>query len=79
MTGTTKPENGFPIVVWLHGGGEGGSAPTTTTTPSRLTANRVTAWGQPAAQDLFGGAYVLAPQTSRNVTSWTADGVVAYH
>lgn len=74
--GYTKPKGGFPIIVWLHGGGESGSS-NNYDNNIQLTANRVTAWGQAATQDLFGGAYVIAPQTSRNVRSWTADGVVA--
>ncbi len=49
-----------PLVVWLHGGGETG-----TDNRIQLAANRVPAWIEPEAQDIFGGAaYVLAPQTS---------------
>lgn len=52
-----KPENGYPLIVWLHGAGESG-----TDNNIQITANRVTAWGEAETQDLFGGAYVLAPQ-----------------
>ena len=52
-----KPADGYPLVVWLHGGGETG-------TDNRLpvSANDVHAWTEKATQDIFGGAYVLAPQ-----------------
>ena len=74
--GYEKPEKGYPIIVWLHGAGESGSS-NNYDNNIQITANRVTAWGQAATQDLFGGAYVIAPQTSRYVSNWTANGVIA--
>ena len=62
-----KPEAGYPLIVWLHGAGESG-----TDNNIQITANRVTAWGEAETQDLFGGAYVLAPQMdqAKNPTGW---------
>jgi predicted peptidase len=62
-----------PLVVWLHGGGEGGllsqnyydNEPT-------LRANRgALGFSTPEAQRVFKGAYVVAPQAE---TAWMADG-----
>jgi len=47
-----------PLIVWLHGGGEGGTDPTIP-----LAANRATAFVSDEVQAIFGGAYVLAPQS----------------
>lgn len=47
-----------PMVVWLHGGGEFGSD-----NNAQLTANLVTNWASDEVQDIFDGAYVLAPQS----------------
>ncbi len=63
------PESGYPLVVWLHGAGETG-----TDNAAQLTANRVTAWGQAQTQDIFGGAYVIALQSTG---AWEADKVMA--
>ena len=46
------------LVIWLHGGGEGG---TDTTIP--LLANKVTAYSSKKFQSYFKGAYILVPQT----------------
>ncbi|WP_369371419.1 prolyl oligopeptidase family serine peptidase [Promicromonospora sp. Populi] len=66
---------GAALVVWLHGGGEGGlltdgydyydnEAP--------LRANRgALGFATPEAQDVFEGAYVLAPQAT---SAWMLDG-----
>ena len=61
-----------PLVVWLHGGGEGGAGGAFYTNEATLRANRgalgfATDWGQ----RIFGGAYVVAPQC---ITAWMADG-----
>ncbi|WP_045739781.1 prolyl oligopeptidase family serine peptidase [Actinoplanes rectilineatus] len=61
-----------PLVVWLHGGGEGASLPDYYDNETQLRANRgalgfVTAEGQRA----FGGAYVVAPQST---SFWLEDG-----
>ncbi|WP_425236116.1 prolyl oligopeptidase family serine peptidase [Ulvibacterium sp.] len=47
-----------PLIIWLHGGGEGG---TDTTIP--LMANRAANYASDEIQSLFGGAYVLVPQS----------------
>lgn len=46
-----------PLIIWLHGGGEGG---TDTTIP--LLANKATNYASEAIQSIFGGAHVLVPQ-----------------
>lgn len=47
-----------PLIVWLHGGGEGGNS-----SPSLpIMGNKATAFAQETIQNYFGGAYVLAPQ-----------------
>ena len=55
-----------PLVIWLHGAGEGGRDP-----KAAYSANNVVALSQKHAQDLFGGAYVLAPQCP---TYWMDSG-----
>ncbi len=57
-----------PLIVWLHGGGEGG---TDATIP--LSANKAVAFASKPIQDIFGGAYVYVPQTP---TRWMDDGKV---
>jgi predicted peptidase len=66
-----EPENTRgkkPLIIWLHGGGEGGADPSLV-----LLANRATNYAAPEIQRIFGGAYVLAPQSP---TFWmqNADG-----
>lgn len=51
-----------PLIIWLHGGGEGGTDPTIP-----LAANRATAFVSDEIQATFGGAYVLVPQSA---TRW---------
>ena len=46
-----------PLIIWLHGGGEGG---TDATIP--LAANKSIAFASEEIQEQFGGAYVLVPQ-----------------
>ena len=58
------------LVIWLHGAGEGGVDPTID-----LLANEVTALAGEEFQELFKGAYVLAPQSP---TMWMDDGTGAY-
>ncbi|WP_193105670.1 prolyl oligopeptidase family serine peptidase [Brachybacterium sp. FME24] len=64
-----------PLVVWLHGGGEGGFADTGGDyydNETQLRANRgALGVTTDPAQDLFGGAYVLAPQCP---SAWMLDG-----
>ena len=63
------PEAGYPLIVWLHGDGEAADD-----NGIQITANRVTAWGEKETQDLFGGAYVLAPQLPREHNISAGDG-----
>ena len=63
------PEKGKeknPLIIWLHGGGEGG---TDATIP--LSANKAVNFITDDMQSYFDGAYVLAPQTP---TRWM-DGI----
>ena len=50
-----------PLIIWLHGGGEG-SMGLTAGTDSALLGNRVTQLAAPEIQGLMGGAHVLVPQ-----------------
>ncbi|MFC8922004.1 prolyl oligopeptidase family serine peptidase [Cellulosimicrobium sp. NPDC057127] len=51
-----------PLVVWLHGNGEGG-LPGLYQNEAQLRANRgALGFTTPEAQRIFGGAYVVAPQ-----------------
>ena len=53
-----KDKNKNPLIIWLHGGGEGG---TDTTIP--LSANKAADFASDRIQSYFDGAYVLVPQT----------------
>ncbi len=53
---TTKEK--VPLMIWLHGGGEGGTDPTIA-----IIGNKVSNYASDEIQTLFEGAYVLAPQT----------------
>lgn len=60
-----------PLIVWLHGAGEGGTDPSIV-----LLGNQVVNLGKPLIQDYFttntcAGAYVLAPQSP---TMWMDSG-----
>jgi len=46
-----------PLIIWLHGGGEGGTDPTIP-----VAANRADAFASDETQAYFDGAYVLVPQ-----------------
>jgi predicted esterase len=46
-----------PLLIWLHGGGEGGNDPTIP-----LLGNRATSYASDPVQAIFEGAYVLVPQ-----------------
>lgn len=59
-----------PLIIWLHGGGEGG---TDTTIP--LLANRATNYASPEMQAYFDGAHVLVPQSP---SFWMDNGKGAY-
>lgn len=62
-----------PLIVWLHGGGEGGSmADAYYDNETPLRANRgALGFATPQAQKIFGGAYVVAPQST---SAWMNDG-----
>ena len=54
-----EPTGKTPLIIWLHGGGEGGTDPTIA-----LMGNKAFNYASPEIQTLFGaGAFVLAPQT----------------
>lgn len=46
-----------PLIIWLHGGGEGGTDPTIA-----IIGNKAVNYASPEIQKYFGGAYVLVPQ-----------------
>ena len=71
-----RGRDGAALVVWLHGGGEGGlrtdDGRVYYDNEATLRANRgALGFATPEAQDLFGGAYVLAPQAT---SAWMLDG-----
>lgn len=47
-----------PLIIWLHGGGEGGTDPSIA-----LMGNKAFNYASADIQKYFGGAYVLVPQT----------------
>lgn len=55
-----------PLIVWLHGAGEGGED-----TAISYSGNKVTALSDAPIQKKFGGAFVFSPQCS---TMWMDDG-----
>ncbi len=59
-----------PLLIWLHGGGEGGTDPTIP-----LMANRAANYAAPEIQAYFGGAHVLVPQSP---TFWMDKGDGTY-
>lgn len=68
-----EPENDdqkLPLIIWLHGGGEGGNDPSIP-----LIANRAANYASKDIQRIFKGAYVLAPQSP---TFWMQSSSGAY-
>ena len=59
-----------PLIVWLHGAGEGGDE-----TCISYTGNKVTELTEKWVQDKFGGAFIFAPQCP---TMWLDDGSGEY-
>ncbi|MEI9921335.1 MAG: alpha/beta hydrolase-fold protein [Bacteroidota bacterium] len=62
----------YPLIIWLHGGGEGGVDPTIP-----LLGNLAANYASPGIQSIFEGAYVLVPQcpgawmhNGQGVTTW---------
>lgn len=69
------PENAkngklHPLIIWLHGAGEGGNEPNLI-----LLGNKVSALAQEKIQSYFDGAYVLCPQAP---TFWMQSGDKPY-
>ncbi|MFL6140571.1 MAG: hypothetical protein ACJ72N_01715 [Labedaea sp.] len=62
-----------PLIVWLHGGGEGASLPDNYyDNETTLRANRgALGFATPEAQRIFNGAHVVAPQST---SAWMDDG-----
>ena len=60
----------IPLIIWLHGGGEGGTDPTIP-----IIANKAYNYAAPEIQRHFNGAAVLAPQTP---TRWMHGVTTAY-
>ncbi|MBT2725815.1 prolyl oligopeptidase family serine peptidase [Bacillus sp. ISL-75] len=56
----------LPLIIWLHGAGEGGYDTTVA-----YTGNNVVNLSSEKVQSIFGGAYVLVPQVP---TMWMDDG-----
>lgn len=61
-----------PLIIWLHGGGEGGTDPSIP-----IIANRAANYASDEIQSFFGGVYVLAPQCP---TAWmhNSEGVTTH-
>ncbi|MDQ1041180.1 putative peptidase [Streptomyces sp. V3I8] len=73
-TGSHASRRGrHPLIVWLHGGGEGASLPDGYyDNETTLRANRgALGFATPQAQRIFDGAYVLVPQST---SAWMQDG-----
>ena len=68
-----RPGRQRPLIVWLHGGGEGASLPDNYyDNETTLRANRgALGFATPEAQRIFAGAYVVAPQST---SYWMEDG-----
>jgi predicted esterase len=68
-----RGRGGRPLVLWLHGGGEGASLPDNYyDNETTLRANRgALGFATPTAQRIFDGSYVVAPQST---SYWIEDG-----
>jgi predicted peptidase len=64
------PSKKKPLIIWLHGGGEGGQE-----TKIAYMGNKVTAMAASDIQQLFGGCYLFVPQCP---TLWMHDGDEIY-
>lgn len=53
-----KDKGKNPLIIWLHGAGEGGTDPTIA-----ISGNKAVNFASDEIQSYFDGAYVLAPQT----------------
>jgi predicted peptidase len=72
------PENAndgakHPLLLWLHGAGESGQ-----NNEAQIRANRgALGWATPEAQEIFGGAFVLAPETASGWSDTDVASVIA--
>ena len=64
-----------PLIVWLHGGGEGGWAEAQNNDLPLLANRGALGFSTRKAQAIFGGAYVLAPQAT---DYWLNDPAMGY-
>ena len=74
-TVASAPEDGAAaLIVWLHGGGEGASLPDDYYDNETRCAPTAGRWDSPPPrpQQIFNGAYVVAPQST---SYWIEDGV----
>ena len=62
-----RPKNQRPLVVWLHGGGEGGWDKAYDNDLPLIANRGALGFATPEAQRIFKGAYVVAPQSD---TMW---------
>ncbi len=70
--GSYVPEddgNKHPLVIWIHGAGEGG-----TQNEIAILGNEVTALYSDEFQNLMGGAYILTPQTDTFWLTYNENG-----
>ena len=70
--GSYAPEedgNKHPLVIWIHGAGEGG-----TQNEIAVLGNEVTALYSEEFQNVMGGAYVLTPQTKTFWLTYNEEG-----
>ena len=64
-----------PLIIWLHGGGEGGWSQAYNNDLPLLANRGALGFVTPKAQRIFGGAYVLAPQAN---DYWLNDAAQGY-
>lgn len=62
-------DNKKPLVIWLHGAGEGGENPTLA-----LLGNEVSVLAGEEFQNIMGGAYILTPQTPSFWLTYNEEG-----
>ena len=65
-----KTKGKHPLIILLHGAGEGGTDP-----EIALLGNKVVAWADPEVQAVFDSAYLLVPQVP---DMWMNDGSGGY-
>lgn len=70
-----KARNPRPLILWLHGGGEGGWAKAYDNDLPLIANRGALAYATPKAQRIFKGAYVVAPQAN---TKWLDNPSMGY-